>query len=329
MSAKQKILITGMTGSGGSYLAEYILNHIPNIEIHGTTRDHSSVNFKNIKDIESKVILHYVDLTDFISVHRLFDSLRPDIIFHIASMANVRSSFDHPMIVINNNVNVTLVLLESVRFLKNKDGYNPIIQICSTSEVYGKVDPKYLPISEECPLKPINPYAVSKMTQDNLGYVYYLNYGLNIIRTRMFSYLNPKRGDLFATAFAKQILDIKHGRKQFLEHGNLDSVRAFIDVREAAESYWIATQKCKVGDVYNIGGGTPIQICDFLQKLIDKMGVPVKTKQNTALLRPSDISVQICDMSKFTKETGWKPTIDLDEMMDYFIKEIYKIWGDK
>lgn len=323
--AKTKILITGITGSGGSYLAYYILRNIAGIDVYGTTRDHTS--FRNIDGIKNEIKLEYLDLTDLLSLYRILEKIRPDIIFHIASMANVRKSFDAPHSVITNNVNITLNLLESVRLLKNKDGYNPIIEICSTSEVYGKVDPKNLPINEECPLNPINPYAVSKMTQDNLGHVYYLNYGLNIIRTRMFSYLNAKRGDLFATAFAKQIIDIKHGRKSVLEHGNLESARSFIDVREAAESYWLCSQKCKAGEVYNIGGNTPITIKYFLTRLIDKMGVPVITKQNENLLRPSDISIQICDMSKFTKETGWKPVIPFEDSLDFFVKEVYKYWG--
>lgn len=321
----QKVLITGVTGSGGSYLAEYILKNIPNTKVIGTTRDHSIA--RNINAIRDQLELKYLDLTDLLSVYRLFDDERPDIVMHIASMANVRNSFDAPHAVVTNNVNITLNLLESVRLLKNKCGYNPIIQICSTSEVYGKVDSKYIPITEECPLNPINPYAVSKMAQDNLGHVYFLCYGMNIIRTRMFTYLNARRADLFATAFAKQIIEIKKGKRSVLEHGNLDTVRTFIDVREAAEAYWIATQKCRMGEAYNIGGNKGVSIGQFLEILIDKMGVPVKTYQNPKLLRPSDITVQIPDMSKFTKDTGWKPTISFDESVDYFIEELYKFWS--
>ena len=321
----RKIFITGITGSGGSYLAEYILKNVENVVIIGTTRDHSIS--KNIDSTRNQIDLKFVDLNDSLSVYRLLDEIKPDIIFHIASMANVRKSFDVPHAVITNNINITLNLLECVRLLKNKDGYNPVIQICSTSEVYGKVSPENIPITEECPLNPINPYAVSKLTQDSLGHVYYLNYGLNIIRTRMFSYLNARRGDLFATAFAKQILDIKKGKRDVLEHGNLETVRTFLDVREAAESYWIATQKCKIGEVYNIGGNVGVQIGDFLQMLIDKMGIPVKTYQNPKLMRPSDISVQIPNMEKFTRDTGWKPTIPFDQSVDYFIEELNKFWN--
>jgi GDP-4-dehydro-6-deoxy-D-mannose reductase len=135
----QKVLITGVTGSGGSYLAEYILNHIENVKIIGTTRDHTVS--QNLRNVKNRIELRYLDLNDSLSVYRLFDADRPDVVFHIASMANVRKSFDDPHAVVTNNVNITLNLLECIRLLKNKDGYNPIIQICSTSEVYGTVEP--------------------------------------------------------------------------------------------------------------------------------------------------------------------------------------------
>jgi GDP-4-dehydro-6-deoxy-D-mannose reductase len=325
-----KVLITGVTGSGGSYLAEYILNQANatgGIKVIGTTRDHTAA--RNIEHVKSRIDLKYLDLNDSLSVYRLFDEMRPDIVFHIASMANVRKSFDYPHEVVTNNINITLNLLEAVRLLKIKDGYNPVIQICSTSEVYGTVDPKNVPITEDCPLKPINPYAVSKMAQDNLGYVYFLNYGMKIIRTRMFTYLNARRADLFATAFGKQILEIKRGERETLVHGNLDTVRTFIDVREAAEAYWVATQKCKMGEVYNIGGSVGISIREFLEMLIYKMGVPVFTEEDPKLLRPSDITVQIPDMSKFTRDTGWKPCIPFNKSVDFFIEELYKFWDKK
>ena len=321
-----KVLITGVTGSGGSYLAEYLLDKV-GVTVIGTTRDHTPS--KNIAFIKDRLQMRYLDLNDPLSVYRLFDEDRPDIVMHIASMANVRKSFDYPHEVVTNNVNITLNLLEAVRLLKNKNGYNPTIQICSTSEVYGTVKSEHIPITEDCPLRPINPYAVSKMAQDNLGYVYFLNYGMNIIRTRMFSYLNARRADLFATAFAKQILEIKRGEREVLEHGNLNTVRTFIDVREAAEAYWIATQKCKMGEVYNIGGNIGIRIGDFLQMLISKMNVPVKTYQNPSLMRPSDITVQIPSMAKFTRDTGWRPVIPFDESVDYFIEELYRFWDKR
>jgi len=324
---KQKVLITGAAGSGGSYLAEYIFSHVPNTRVLGTTR---SKDFpRNLESIRDQIELHRLDLSDKEAVYKMLDETRPDIIFHMASNANVRQSFDIPQEFITNNINATLTPLDCVRLLKNKDGYNPIIQICSTSEVYGKVDPKNVPVTEDCPIDPINPYAVSKLTQDALGHAYFLCYGMNIVRTRMFTYLNARRADLFATAFAKQILEIKRGEKEILEHGNLESRRTFIDVRDVAEAYWVATQKGKMGEAYNIGGSVGISIGEFLDLLIKKMGFPVKTYQNPKLMRPTDTTLQIPDMSKFTRDTGWKPVIPFDESMDFFIEELCKFWDPK
>jgi len=324
-----RILITGITGSGGSYLAEYI-NTNTNDEIFGTTRAHNDINHRNIRRVKNKINLTCVDLTDFPSLLRFLDKNRFDIIFHIASIANVRESFDNPTHIINNNINITLNLFEVIRLLKEKDGYNPVCVSCSSSECYGNPEPKHIPINENCPLKPINPYAVSKMAQDNLSYVYFLNYGLNIIRTRMFSYFNAKRLDLFASAFAKQILDIKNGKKEnLLIHGNLSSIRTMIDVRDAAESYYLTAIKGRVGEVYNIGGTIQTSVGDILQKLIEISNIKINTRQEQSLLRPSDVCKQVPDISKFTTDTGWKLKYDLKESLDFFWKEMNEFWVNK
>ena len=230
----KKIFITGITGSGGSYLADYITDKFKNIEIHGITRWHSGK--KSIFNSEKNEIkLYEGDLNDLSSVIDILDKVRPDAIFHLASHANVKLCFVTPSSVINNNINSTLNLFEAIRLLK----LDPYIQLCSTSEVYGQVEEHEVPISEKNNLRPSSPYAVSKLAQDMLGYTYFLNYNLKIIRTRMFSYLNPRREDLFATSFAKQVALIEKGKLEVLRHGNLNSIRTLIDVRDAMESYWI------------------------------------------------------------------------------------------
>ena len=200
MSEFPRILITGITGSGGSFLAEYILSAYPKTEIHGVSRWHSTSSEKNISKIQNKVVNHECDLCDFSSILSVLKETQPDIVFHIASHANVRSSFSTPLAVMQNNVMGTINLLEAIHVL----GIDPIIQICSTSEVYGQVAPENVPINEECPFNPASPYAVSKTTQDLLGFTYFQSYNMKIIRTRMFAYLNPRRSDLFATSFAMQ-----------------------------------------------------------------------------------------------------------------------------
>ena len=155
-------------------------------------------------------------------------------------------------------------------------------------------------------MRPDIPYAVSKSTQDLLSQVYHKNYGQNIIITRMFSYTNARRKDLFATSFANQISLIEKGIIKILRHGNLESVRTFVDISDAMEAYWITAKKGKIGEIYNIGGKKTIKVKDFLHELIKNSNVKIRTQLDKKLLRPTDVSLQIPDCKKFQKDTGWK-----------------------
>lgn len=315
MSKFQKVLITGITGSGGSYLADYITEHHPEVEIHGTTRWHSTTSDKNLEKSFDKVVLHECDLNDMSSTLTVLRRVLPDAIFHLAAYANVRTSFDTPLAVLQNNIMGTANLFEAVRHA----GIEPMIQMCSTSEVYGQVDPSLVPIKEDCSINPANPYAVSKVTQDLLGLVYFKNYGMKVIRTRTFAYLNPRRSDLFATSFALQIARIEAGLQKELLHGNLDSVRTLMDVRDTMEAYWIAMEKCRPGEVYNLGGTTVIKVGDFLATLKKLATCDIPSRVDEKLLRPTDVTLQIPDTSKFTNETGWKPKFTFGESMQFLL----------
>ena len=306
----KKVLITGIGGSGGSFLAEFIVKNKPGVEVHGISRWHSST-VDNLEGIRSQVSVHEADLMDMGSIIEVLQKVKPDAIFHLAAHANVSASFITPTSVLSNNILGTANLFEAIRILKIK----PIIQLCSTSEVYGQVDPKYVPITEETPLKPTSPYAVSKTTQDLLGWSYFISFKLPIIRTRMFAYINPRRADLFASAFAKQVAWIEEGLQKKLVHGNLDSVRTFIDVRDAMRAYWEAIVHCQPGEVYNIGGTTTMTVGELLKKLISMANVLIRTSLDPNLLRPADVTLQIPSVKKFIKKTGWKPLFTFEESM--------------
>jgi GDPmannose 4,6-dehydratase/GDP-4-dehydro-6-deoxy-D-mannose reductase len=316
-----KVLITGIAGSGGSYLAEYIVNNCPEVEVHGISRWHSTTATNNLKKIRDKVNVHECDLNDFSSVFRILNEVKPDAIFHLAAHANVRASFDTPNTVLSNNILGTSNLLEAVRLAE----IDPIIQLCSTSEVYGQVAPENVPIKEDCPIAPSSPYAVSKVAQDLLGHTYYLSYGMQIIRTRMFAYLNPRRTDLFATSFAMQVARIEEGLQKELLHGNLDSVRTLIDVRDAMESYWVAMEKCKPGEVYNIGGTKTIKVGEFLDLLKRFAKTDIPSRVDKSLLRPADVTLQIPDVNKFQKETGWKPKYSFEESVQNLLEHCREV----
>jgi GDP-4-dehydro-6-deoxy-D-mannose reductase len=305
----RRVLITGVTGSGGSYLAEHILDHQRGVEVHGLSRWRSTT--QNLDRVASKVTVHECDLLVFSSVFSSLKEARPDAIFHLAAHANVRASFRTPDSVLSNNILGTSHLLEAVRQLK----MDPIIQICSTSEVYGQVDPKDVPITESAPLRPVSPYAVSKTAQDLLGWSYFRSYGMRVIRTRMFTYLNPRRTDLFATSFARQIARIELGLQKVLLHGNLDSVRTFIDVRDAVRAYWDAALYCEPGEVYNIGGVTTMTVRECLKRLQALSRSRIPTRVDPRLIRPADVTLQIPSVAKFAEATGWKPRYDFDDSL--------------
>lgn len=315
MRTFKTVLITGISGSGGSYLADYIVDNHPGVAVHGISRWHSTSGQRNLEKSAGSVTLHECDLTDLSSVYAVLSAVKPDAIFHIASHANVRTSFITPLAVLQNNIMGTANLFEAVRMA----AIEPVIQLCSTSEVYGQVDPKNVPIREDCPINPSSPYAVSKTTQDMLGYTYFKNYGMKIIRTRMFAYLNPRRADLFATSFALQVARIEQGLQSELLHGNLDSVRTIIDVRDAMESYWVASTKCAFGEVYNIGGTTVIKVGEFLDLLMKKARVPVTASPDRNLFRPTDVTLQIPDTAKFSACTGWKPRYTFEESVEFLL----------
>ncbi len=310
----QTVLITGISGSGGSYLAEYIVNNHPEVRVHGISRWHST-SVDNLKDIRSQITMHEADLTDMASIIEVLQKVKPDAIFNLAAYANVLTSFKTPTAVMYNNVMGTNNLFEAIRIL----GINPIIQHCSTSEVYGKVDPKNVPITENAPFKPASPYAVSKTAQDLIAWNYFIAYKLPIIRTRMFTYLNPRRTDIFASVFAKQVAWIEQGLQKELVHGNLDSVRTMIDVRDAMRAYWEAMLYCEVGEVYNIGGTTTMKVGEFLDKLIALSTIPISTRLDPTLLRPADVTLQIPSAKKFIATTNWQPKYTFEESISYVL----------
>lgn len=302
----KKALITGINGSGATYLAEY-LSTVNDLEIQGISRWHT--DRKNNSSIYSKIKMFECDLTDLGSVIRTLEIAQPDFIFHLASNANVKLSFTTPISVFNNNVNGTLNLLEALRILNQK----PMIQFCGTSEVYGQVKPEEVPIKESQNIDPINVYAISKLTQEKLVKSYFHTYDIPCVITRAFGYINPRRPDIFSSAFAKQIVDIERGKEKVLWHGNLDSIRTLLDVRDVVESYWVAANKCELGEAYNIGNTEPIRVGDFLEELKKQAKCKIISSTDPTLMRPVDVTLQIPSVEKFYQRTKWTPKYTLED----------------
>ena len=310
----KKALITGINGSGATYLAEH-LSTISDIQIQGISRWHTD---RKIKSGFSKIQMFECDLTDLGSVIRTLEIAKPDFIFHLASNANVKLSFTTPISVFNNNVNGTLNLLEALRILNQK----PMLQFCGTSEVYGQVRPDEIPIKETQSIDPVNVYAISKLTQEKLVKSYFKSYNIPCVITRSFGYINPRRPDIFSSAFAKQIVDIENGKQDILYHGNLDSVRTLLDVRDIVEAYWVSAEKCDLGEAYNIGSTVPVRVGDFLEELKKQAKCKIVSKEDPNLLRPVDVTLQIPSVDKFYEKTNWKPKYTLEDsvklLLDYY-----------
>ena len=315
-----KVLITGITGFAGSHLAEFLLSK--KYEVHGIERWRSKT--ENIDGFKDKLVLHECDIKDAHSVKKVIESVLPEKIFHLAAQSFVPTSWNAPSETITTNVIGELNIFEAVKELK----INPWIQIACSSEEYGMVYENEVPIKETNPLRPLSPYGVSKVAQDLLGYQYHQSHNLNIVRTRTFNHEGPRRGAVFVTSnFAKQIAEIEKKKKPpVLYVCNLDARRDYTDVRDIVRAYWLATEKCVAGEVYNICSGRDWKIKDMLNYLLSLSKIKVEVKQEPGRMRPSDVQILLGDGTKFMKQTGWKPEIPfektLEDLLNYWRERI-------
>lgn len=305
-----KVLITGVTGFAGSYLAEYLVEK-PGVEVYGLKRWNSPLT--DIQAIKDRINLVNFDLGDPFSVHQAVKEIRPDRIFHLAAQSYVPMSFRAPVDTIRANALGTVALLEAVRELE----LDPVIHICTSSEVYGEVPAEELPITEDTPFRPQSPYGVSKVAEDMLAYQYYQSYGLRTLRTRSFTHTGPRSKEVFvAPAFAKQIALSEAGLIDPVVYvGNQDSIRTFLDIRDMVEAYWQMTEKCPPGEVYNIAGAHTCTIGEMLEVLLSLTDVRPKVEVDEKLLRPSDVTRQVPDVTKFREATGWEPKIPFEQTL--------------
>lgn len=317
-----KVLITGITGFAGSHVADFILENHPDVEIFGYIRWRSRL--ENIFHIQEKIHLFEADLKDPVSLRKSLEKIKPDRIFHLAAQSYVPASWKCPAETLSVNAVGQNNLFETVLSL----GLNVKIQIAGSSEEYGLVLPDEIPIKETNPLRPLSPYAVSKVAQDLMAYQYYKSYGLHTVRTRGFNHTGPRRGEVFICSnFAKQIAEIeKKKREPVLHVGNLEAKRDFTDVRDTVRAYWLALEKGEPGDVYNIGTGKAYSAQEVMDKLLSMSMVKVKVKVDSDRLRPSDVPVLLSDCSKFVRLTGWQPRISfersLQDLLDYWRERV-------
>lgn len=323
----RRALITGLGGFVASHLAEYLIYGY-DWEVWGTMRWSDPLD--NLEKLAPRInagdrvhVVH-ADLTDAGCMRRVVGAVQPHYVFHLAAQSYPQTSFTAPTETMRTNVEGTLNLLEAVRH----EAPEARVHVCSSSEVYGRVPAARVPISEDCPLHPASPYAISKVGTDLLGQHYAEAYGLHTVVTRMFTHTGPRRGDVFAeSSFAKQIAMIEAGLlNPPIKVGNLGSLRTVADVRDAVRAYVMALiGGLPKGEAYNIGGDHTCTVGDVLNALLKAAGQDWDIQVDPARLRPIDADLQVPDCSKFKAATGWEPMFPFERT----IEDLLAYWRER
>ncbi|HJR00270.1 MAG TPA: GDP-mannose 4,6-dehydratase [Methylomirabilota bacterium] len=305
-----RVLITGITGFVGSYMAEYALAQ--GAEVFGSARWRSKT--ENIDHLRPRITLIESDLRDLFSVRALLEVAQPTHILHLAAQSFVAASWHAPAETLTTNIIAQVNLLEGLRGLRMA----PRFLVVGSSEEYGLVEPHELPIKETNPLRPLSPYAVSKVAQDLMGYQYFKSYGMPIIRTRAFNHEGARRGDVFVTSnFARQVAEIEAGlRDPVISVGDLKPRRDYSDVRDIVRAYWLLLKEGTLGEVYNLCSGRSWAIQEVLDFLLAQSRVKnITVRADPARLRPSDVMILEGDPSKMERATGWKVEIPFERTL--------------
>ena len=306
----------------GSHLADFLLSET-DWNIYGMHRWRSPLD--NIEHLlprvnsKDRVFLVEGDLCDTSSMRRVVDQAQPDYVFHLAAQSYPQTSFKSPVDTLNINILGTARLLEVLRQANEANSVNPVIHVCASSEVFGRVPQDKVPIGEEELFHPASPYAISKAGTDLVGRYYGEAFGLKTVTTRMFTHTGPRRGDVFAeSSFAKQIAMIEMGQiDPVIKVGNLESLRTFVDVRDAVRAYFLLVTKNPIaGEYYNIGGTYSCTVGEMLDYLISQSKVKnIKVEIDEERLRPIDANLQIPNIEKFVRHTGWSPSFTFEQTM--------------
>ena len=312
-----RVLITGMSGFAGSYLADLLLRET-HWMLTGVSRTSTGDR------TSSRVQWWQLDLADADGVKRLIKYERPDVIVHLAAQSSVPASWQDPWATYQDNVHSQLNLFQAVLDTK----LTPRILIVSSNEVYGRPNsPDELPYREDHPLRPNNPYAVSKAAQDLMALQYHISHGLDVIVARPFNHVGPSQNARFVMAdFAHQIAQIEQGQREpVMRLGNMAAQRDFTDVRDVARAYLALIQGGDGGQVYNVCSGTPRSIQSVLDLMLSMSKTHIAQETDPAKFRPVDTPISFGDRSKLTTATGWQPHIAFEQT----VANLLDHWRDK
>ncbi|HEU4329309.1 MAG TPA: GDP-mannose 4,6-dehydratase [Roseiflexaceae bacterium] len=303
-----RALVTGINGFVGGYLAEHLLD-AGGWDLVGTARQ-SELRLPHLR---GQIAYHPADLQQRAAAEALLEQARPEVIFHLAGQANVPRSFEQPgETMVANTLPALHLFLAALRL-----GQEPLLLIVGSNEVYGQIRAEDLPVDEDTPLRPVNPYAVSKAAQDMLALQYHISHRLRTIRLRPFNHIGPRQTNQYvAAAFAEQIARIEAGlQPPMLRVGNLSAERDFTDVRDIVRAYAAAAQHGQPGAVYNIGSGRAVSIRWLLDTMVGMSSSAITVEPDPARMRPSDTPLVYADIERFRAETGWAPQIPLEHTL--------------
>lgn len=314
-----RALITGVCGFAGSHLADYLLTHT-DLEVYGTDIVSGGANIAHIRDDLELIV---GDMSDAEVASEILSKANADCVFHLAAQAFVPLSWSNPWQTMENNIRSQLNILE----ILVGSGARPKVLVVGSADEYGMILPDELPVTEDTPLRPYSPYAVSKIAQDMLGYQYFVSHGLPIVRVRPFNHIGTRQSPAFVTSdFAKQIAEIEDGRREpRLLVGNLEAKRDFTDVRDMVRGYYLALERGEDGEVYNLGAERAYSIREALEALLEMSEAQIDVVQDPSRMRPSDVPVVVSDCSKFRQRTGWRATVNLRESL----REILDYWRER
>lgn len=303
-----RVLITGVAGFVGWHLAAWLRETWPDAELFGLDRPHGAMPAEPPREVTSLV----ADLDDRETVFAAVERSRPDRVVHLAGQSSVQYSWTDPGSTLRTNLLGAVHLLEALRAIV--PGCTALM--IGSAEEYGAAEIADPPFREDHPLRPRNPYAVSKAAQGLLALGYAEPGVLSVLLTRTFPHTGPRRGEAFAeSSFARQLAEIGAGRRDpVIEVGNLDAVRDFADVRDVVRAYALLLERGESGGIYNVCTGSGVSIRQVLDTLIDLSGLEVEVRVDRSRLRPSDVPCLVGDPSRL-KALGWEPGFDLRQTL--------------
>jgi GDP-4-dehydro-6-deoxy-D-mannose reductase len=291
-----KVFITGVEGFVGKYLARHLASS--GFEVHGSYHSDKP-------DVEGS--LCKLDILDKDALPRLLEKLQPAYIFHLAAISSVRQSIEEPQVTRAVNVTGTKNLLDAAKLLQ----LDCRLLLVSSAEVYGK--PQKIPITEDHPLKPLNPYAKSKLEMEKLAQEYDLDY----VISRSFTHTGPgQSANFFCSEFAKTIAEIEKGlRPAVLTYGDAEIVRDLTDVRDMVRAYQLLLDKGKGRGIYNICSGRGVAISQVLEILTRQSSAKIALKQDKSKVAKNSIRTMVGSCEKFQQISKWKPTVEIEQTL--------------